>query len=60
MTHVQTKQALLKYTKRWLDQHSNDVPMKNPKEERRQVRIKLARRDRITKRNAAIRKSWSR
>ena len=37
---------------RWLEQHSNDV--KDPRAERRQMRMARAQRERIARRNAAI------
>jgi hypothetical protein len=40
----------------WLEQHADDVPVRDPEAERRQRRIERAREKRIEKRNATIRK----
>lgn len=41
---------------RWLNRHSNDRPVVDPKAERRRLRMARAQRGRIVKRNAAVRK----
>jgi hypothetical protein len=49
-------QKIERRTKSWLAVHANDTPARNPEAERRQRRMERARRERIEKRNAAIRK----
>jgi hypothetical protein len=40
----------------WLNAHLKDAPLRNKKAERRKLRIERAERERITKRNAHVRK----